>query len=81
MPDPVRLTVDTITDDQLDALYARLAAAAAAPTVQGRCPACSRTTLILGVGGYVTCSHLECPDPSAASDLLDLPATSPEAQR
>ena len=43
----------------------------ATPTVQGRCPACSRTTLILGVGGYVTCSHLECPDPSAASDLLD----------
>lgn len=41
------------------------------PTVQGRCPACSRNTLILGVGGYVTCSHLGCPDPSVASDLLD----------
>jgi hypothetical protein len=43
----------------------------ATPPVQGRCPACSRSTLILGVGGYVTCSHLDCPDPCAASDLLE----------
>ncbi|MFL5911237.1 MAG: DUF6085 family protein [Gaiellaceae bacterium] len=43
------------------------------PTVQGRCPACSRTTLILGVGGYVTCSHLDCPDPAAAGNLLEQP--------
>jgi hypothetical protein len=41
------------------------------PTVQGRCPACSRSTLILGAGGYVTCSHLDCPSPASASDLLE----------
>ncbi|MDH6116873.1 hypothetical protein ABH930_000292 [Kitasatospora sp. GAS204A] len=41
------------------------------PTVQGRCPACTRSTLILGAGGYVTCAHLECPDPTAASNLLE----------
>lgn len=43
----------------------------ATPAVQGRCPACSRTSLILGLGGYVTCAHLECPDPAAASEVLD----------
>jgi hypothetical protein len=43
------------------------------PGVRGRCPACSRTTLILGAGGYVTCAHLDCPNPSSASDLLDRP--------
>lgn len=41
------------------------------PTVQGHCPACTRTTLILGAGGYITCAHLDCPNPTAASDLLD----------
>lgn len=39
-------------------------------TVQGRCPACGWTTLFLGDGGHVTCSRLECPNPSAADDLL-----------
>lgn len=39
--------------------------------VQGRCPACGRTALILGSGGYVTCSHLDCPEPDAASTLLE----------
>ncbi|MFC8447602.1 DUF6085 family protein [Kitasatospora sp. NPDC057223] len=42
----------------------------AIPTVQGHCPACHRTTLILGADGYVTCAHLDCPNPTAASDLL-----------
>lgn len=27
-------------------------------------------TLFLGSGGYVTCSWVECPNPTAASDLL-----------
>lgn len=49
----------------------------ATPRVRGRCPACSRTMLILGVGGYVTCSHLECPDPCAASILLERQAAVP----
>lgn len=40
------------------------------PAVQGRCPACSATSLFLGEGGHVTCSRIECPDPSAADDVL-----------
>lgn len=40
------------------------------PTVQGRCPACRATSLFLGDGGHVTCSRIDCPDPSAADDLL-----------
>jgi hypothetical protein len=40
-------------------------------TVQGRCPACGHEVLILGEGGYVTCSLLDCPDPEAATKLLE----------
>lgn len=40
------------------------------PDVQGRCPACSGPSLFLGEGGHVTCSRLDCPDPTAADDLL-----------
>jgi hypothetical protein len=39
-------------------------------TVQGRCPACSGSSLFLGDGGHVTCSRSDCPDPCAADDLL-----------
>ncbi|MFE4797174.1 hypothetical protein ACFRFL_19185 [Streptomyces sp. NPDC056708] len=39
--------------------------------VSGRCPACNRTALFLADGGYVTCSHLDCPRPDAAADLFD----------
>jgi hypothetical protein len=42
------------------------------PRVVGRCPACGLTALFLGAGGYVTCASLECPDPGAASDLLEV---------
>jgi hypothetical protein len=45
-------------------------AAAAHPIVQGRCPACRGASLFLGSGGYVTCSRLDCPNPSAADELL-----------
>lgn len=38
--------------------------------VQGRCPACGWTSLFLGDGGHPTCSRLECPNPSAADQLL-----------
>lgn len=44
------------------------------PGVQGRCPACNGHSLILGSGGYVTCGYLECPDPEAATNLLENPA-------
>lgn len=40
------------------------------PAVQGRCPACRRTSLFLGNGGHVTCARLDCPSPCAADDLL-----------
>lgn len=40
------------------------------PRVAGRCPACHRESLRLYDGGHVGCSHLGCPDPSAAGDRL-----------
>ncbi|RLV66325.1 hypothetical protein STAN_1846 [Streptomyces sp. CBMAI 2042] len=40
------------------------------PTVQGRCPACGGGGLFLGAGGYVTCPHIGCPAPDAASTML-----------
>jgi hypothetical protein len=45
-------------------------AAAAHPLVKGRCPACNGSSLFLGSGGYVTCSRLDCPDPTAADEQL-----------
>jgi hypothetical protein len=39
--------------------------------VQGRCPWCGGNSLFLGSGGYVTCSHSECDNPSGITDLLD----------
>lgn len=39
-------------------------------TVQGHCPACGGRSLFLGDGGYITCANIECPVPSAASDVL-----------
>lgn len=41
------------------------------PTVQGRCPACRGESLFLGSGGYVTCARLDCPDPEAATRILE----------
>lgn len=41
------------------------------PTVQGRCPACRGESLMLGDGGYVTCRRLDCPDPDAATEILE----------
>lgn len=38
--------------------------------IQGRCPACRATSLFIGTGGHVTCSRIECPNPSAADELL-----------
>jgi hypothetical protein len=39
--------------------------------VTGDCPACGHPTLFLGAGGYVTCSLIDCPDPEAATKLLE----------
>lgn len=41
------------------------------PQVQGRCPACGLASLFVGSGGYVTCGNLPCPEPDAASTLLE----------
>jgi hypothetical protein len=40
------------------------------PSIHGRCPACRGESLFIGTGGWVTCSRLECPNPSAADELL-----------
>ncbi|MFC8723700.1 hypothetical protein [Streptomyces bacillaris] len=45
------------------------------PDVAGHCPACSRTSLYLAPSGHVTCAHINCPTPDAASTLLDRAAT------
>ncbi|MEV6081809.1 DUF6085 family protein [Streptomyces sp. NPDC052069] len=41
------------------------------PTVQGHCPACHSESLFLGSSGYVTCARIDCPEPDAASTLLE----------
>jgi hypothetical protein len=41
------------------------------PVVRGYCPACRGESLFLGNGGYVTCSRLDCPDPDAATRILE----------
>ena len=51
--------------------------AAGLPLVQGSCPACRGASLFLGDGGYATCSRIDCPEPDAASTLLEPPAGSP----
>jgi hypothetical protein len=40
------------------------------PSIHGRCPACRGDSLFIGTGGWVTCSRLDCPNPSAADELL-----------
>ena len=36
----------------------------------GHCPACGRQSLFQGMGGHITCGHLECPRPTAVDELL-----------
>lgn len=38
--------------------------------VAGFCPMGCGRTLFLGEGGHVTCSVIECPNPTAVTDLL-----------
>lgn len=38
--------------------------------VQGHCPACRGTSLFLAAGGHVTCRRIDCPNPTAADELL-----------
>jgi hypothetical protein len=39
--------------------------------VKGHCPECGNETLFLASGGYITCSWVECRNPTAAADVLD----------
>jgi Family of unknown function (DUF6085) len=38
--------------------------------VQGFCPACGHGVLMLGDGGHVVCTLIDCPDPDAVDRLL-----------
>ncbi|MEW2068430.1 DUF6085 family protein [Streptomyces sp. NPDC007346] len=87
MTEAMRAVMQQRVDDRIEASViehcAVLAAAALGhvtgmlpPTghrISGRCPACGRSSLFLAVGGYVTCSRLDCPRPDATADLLDNP--------
>lgn len=41
------------------------------PLIKGNCPACRQASLFLGTGGYPTCSNSECPEPDAATTVLE----------
>jgi hypothetical protein len=38
--------------------------------VAGYCPACRRESLNIMAGGHVSCSHLDCTNPTAVDDIL-----------
>lgn len=40
-------------------------------SVKGYCPACGHQSLFVGAGGHITCSSLECPNPSAVDTILE----------
>lgn len=42
----------------------------AGATVAGYCPICGSASLMLGEGGYITCTRADCPRPDAVADLL-----------
>ncbi|MFF2612311.1 hypothetical protein [Kitasatospora sp. NPDC058046] len=42
-------------------------------TTADACPACDRTSLYLGDGGYLTCATAGCPRPDAAADTFRTP--------
>ena len=49
--------------------------------VQGRCPACGTGNLFVGEGGYITCALDTCPEPDAASTLLEHAAPPAETEQ
>jgi len=57
--------------DQPDAPASTAPLASGLPLVKGHCPACHSASLFLGDGGYITCSRLDCPEPDAATTLLE----------
>jgi hypothetical protein len=63
---------------EAEQLRERLAAQA---WIQGKCPACGRGSLFIGEGGYLTCSHLECPDPEAPTKALEETSAAEQLRR
>jgi hypothetical protein len=64
---------------QQDAPEAPQTAPGGFPDIQGRCPACGGSSLFVGSGGYITCRRIECPEPDAATTLLERnPRTTPD---
>lgn len=43
--------------------------------VAGFCPMGCGKTLFVGKGGYVTCSYVKCPNPTALSNIITDPET------
>lgn len=39
--------------------------------IRGYCPMGCGETLFVAAGGYITCSNVPCPNPTAVSDILD----------
>jgi hypothetical protein len=60
-----------VAEAVLAAVDAESASRDATPSVQGYCPACRGESLMLGVGGYVTCRRDDCPDREAATRVLE----------
>jgi hypothetical protein len=42
-------------------------------SVRGHCPACGSETLFVGEGGWITCSFIGCPEPTALADTITDP--------
>ncbi len=38
--------------------------------LEAYCPMGCGKTLFIGKGGYITCSHLKCPNPTVVADML-----------
>ena len=39
-----------------------------------RCPSCTGKAIFIGTGGYLTCSHIDCPEPDVARKVKQLEA-------
>lgn len=51
------------------------------PRVRGTCPACGVGPLFLGEGGHVTCSWVDCKEPEAADETLQIGLTIAQPDR
>ena len=44
-----------------------------------RCPSCTGKAIFIGTGGYLTCSHIDCPEPDVARKVKQLEAEKAQA--